>query len=211
MEQVAAFGPIGEAGGIDRIQIADRVGGGVDASDQTSATAVIGRRADQIRPVGAAGPGVGRIRSCGDVERETSLDGDDAVRLPLSEDAPHDWVRHAKERDVVNETGHEAVADIPIGVAVIVFPGVRNQRRASAVGIRGDVQSVRPGVVGVHLEAVRQPLAEDDGHAFIVGDFIVIDGPDGAEQRIRPARIDRAGAGLKRRVVVEAAVQVIRM
>ena len=54
-------------------------------------------------------------------------------------------------------------------------------------------------------------MAENDAHAFVVGDFVVGDGADGAELLIRPARVDRAGTRKQRRVVVEAAVQVVGM
>ena len=63
----------------------------------------------------------------------------------------------------------------------------------------------------MHLQAVRHALAEDDAHALVVGDLVGVDGADGAEQRIRPARVDRARSREQRRVVVEAAVQVVGM
>ena len=139
------------------------------------------------------------------------LQRDDAVGLPLGERALQDRVGDREERDVVNERGHKAVADVPVRVAVIGLPPVWIHGRASAVGVGGDIQRVRPGVAGQHLQAVRHALAEDDAHALVVGDFVVGDGADGAKQRIRPARVDGARSGKQRRVVVEAAVQVIGM
>ena len=89
------------------------------------------------------------------------------------------------------------MADVPVGVAVVGFPPVRIHGSAAAVGIGGDIQSVRPGVVGQHLQAVRHALAEDHAHALVVGDLVGVDGADRAEQRIRPARVDGARSGSK--------------
>ena len=104
------------------------------------------RRVYQVRTVGAAGSGIGGIGSGRDVERQPAA----SVMMPLAcqlrERALQDRVRAGEERNVIDECGDQAVADVPVGVAVVGLPPVRIHRRAAAVGIRGDVQRVRPGV-----------------------------------------------------------------
>ena len=181
MQQVAALVPIGEVGRHGGIQIRNRVGGGVDAAHQVPAPAVVARRVEQVRPVGAAGAGVGRVGSGRNVEWNAGLQRHDAVALPPGERALQERVRDREEGNIVNEGGHETVADVPVGVAVVGLPQIRLQRSAAAVGIRGDIQRVRPGVVGVHGQAARQALVEDHGHALVIGDLVGVDGADDAK------------------------------
>ena len=92
------------------------------------------------------------------VEVET-LNGkpDCSVMMPLAcqlrERALHDRVRDREERDVVNERGDHAVADVPVRVSVVGLPPIWIHRRAAAVGIRGDIQRVRPGVADQRVQA----------------------------------------------------------
>ncbi len=197
--------------GRDGIQIGDRECGRIDASHQMPAAAVAGSFMNQIRPVSSQRGCVGGVGSSGNVERQTGLDGDDGVALPFCEHALQDWIRHPEERNFINELAHKTVTDVPVGVAVVGSPVIGNQRRASAVGVGGGVQCVRPGVTSKHLEAMRQPLAKDDTHAFVVGDFIVVDGPDNTKQRVGPPRVDRTRSGKQRSIVVVTAIQVVGM
>ena len=211
VKKIPARVPVCVVGREGWIQVCQRERGRVDAANQVTASAVIRRRMDQIRPVSAARPGVGGVDRGRHVERDTGLQRDDPIGLPLGEHAFDHRIRSLEERNVVNKAGHKPVPDIPVGIAVIVLPVVRNQWRSAAVRVGGYVQRMRPRIACQHLQPMRQPLMEDDAHAFIVGDFICVDGPDHAEQRIRPPRVHRARTGLQRSVVIEAAVQVIGM
>src|SRR5882672_6522212 len=114
-------------------------------------------------------------------------------------------------RYVVDECGEKPMADIPIGVAVIGFPEVRIHVRASAVGIGGDVECVRPGVARQELQSAGITLPENDAHALVIGYYIVVEGPDSAKQLIGPSRVYGPRSGKQRRVVVKVAIQVVGM
>src|ERR1700730_15036492 len=94
-----------------------------------------------------AGAGVGLVRRDDNVEWKTALDRGQQVYLPVCQGLLDRRVRRTlPERQVIDDTGNEAMAHIPVRVAVVGPPVVRVHGRSTAVGISGDVQRVRPRV-----------------------------------------------------------------
>src|SRR4030095_9850132 len=84
----------------------------------------------------AAGRGIGAVLGNGDVEEPSALQGGNAVQLPSAEGELQRLVAAGEERQVVDIAGDEAVAEIPIGTAVVKPPIVGMHGCATAVGIR---------------------------------------------------------------------------
>src|SRR4051794_11610680 len=98
--------------------------------------------------------------------------------------------------------------DIPICVSVICAPVIRILWESAIVGIRRDVQSMRPGIRHKCSYAVAKPLAKFDTHPLIIRDLIVLNRPDVPKQLIGSPRSHRGARTRKRRVVVKAAIQM---
>ena len=103
------------------------------------------------------------------------------------------------------------MANIEWSVAVIPPPVVGIHRCTAIVGVAGHIERVRPRVAAIELKAAEQALVDRDSQVVIIRNQIVGDRSNLPEKLIRTPRIDGAGAGEIRRVVVEAAVKVVGM
>ena len=150
--------------------------------------------------------GVGRHQ---DVERRAALERGDAADLPAAEHAAQqEVVGVAEERHVPQVADDQPVRHVPVGRAVVAPDVEVVHRLAAAVGVRGHVARLRPRVVRVEHEAVGHAPARGERDRVVVGDEVVLDRADLAEQLIRTTRIEGAGPRL-RLVVVEAAIEVL--
>src|SRR6185369_17299032 len=102
---------------------------------------------NQVGPVSAVRGGIRCVGPRRNVEWGSALDRHNSVALPPSECSLQEWVSGPEKWNTVNKACHEAVAVVPVGIAVVGLPPIRLHRRSAAIGILGDVQRMRPGVV----------------------------------------------------------------
>src|SRR5206468_3666859 len=92
-----------------------------------------------------------------------------------------------EEGNVVDEAAHHAVADVPVGVAVISLPVIWIHWRAAVIGVGRDVESVRPGVAGKKLKMTGHVLAEYGAQALVGGHHVILHRAYLGERLIRTA------------------------
>lgn len=137
-------------------------GRGVNATDEVAGATVLTWRSYKIGTlIGATD--VGLIWRDDHVERGTGLRGENTVGLPITERPAQKWTAAAEGRQVVDEAGNEPMTNIPVSVTVVQPPLVVIHGRTPAVGIRGNVESVRPSVAGQYLNVAAHALTKDCG------------------------------------------------
>src|SRR5579883_1300601 len=119
-------------------------GAGVDVLDDLSLTwanrMLVGNRAGQIRPIGAAHKVAALIAAKAEVQRQTGLHRDDAGHLPTADRAAHEAaLAVAKHRYVIDEVDDGHVAAVVAAGTIVIDPsgvGIGNAAQVAAAAAR---------------------------------------------------------------------------
>src|SRR5207248_2732141 len=99
----------------------------------------------------------------------TCLQIDDAVNLPTAKGLANKQAFPIEGRQFIGEDPDKTVPDVPVGVSIVGCQAILLRRNTSTVGVRRDVQIVRPCVAGLSRKPVVHTLTKDKCKAVVLG------------------------------------------
>ena len=115
---------------------------------------------------------------------------DQRAQVPATSSFANEEVLRTEVGQSVSELGHEAVTDIPIGVAVIRFDVVLLRGGAAVIRVGREVEIVRPGVAERTTQPMELTLTQNRGERVVVGPLIFLKDADGTEELVGPLRVE---------------------